>query len=363
MGMANYHLACFNSVCMGARLLELPTKRSPTSHVWLAPELDEGLEARTSIGKALDAFHQLSALFQDAGVHARAAFEDYRKDASAPFSLWQRTNSRRILVTNLEAANSLMEKLIESSKLLPAKSRTARWRGVWRRRLLEHQYYRMRLNARSRVDGLREQRGNVSRFWPPAPNSPDWHQAHALQVQLEQGLDLLLQGYEQLLDPRRDSRSPAPKIQELHAHAHALRVLLTQARTFLLTHGTRHQATRTALLGLLMVIRDRLDALMRVPIARLHARKTLVMKLRAQEDAIAHLQELCGHAHVVQFLGQQACEHLSLSIRDPDGPFTTGTKKWLLGYPDLEPLHVQHSFKAWEWVTLRQIRFPDATRP
>jgi hypothetical protein len=155
-----------------------------------------------------------------------------------------------------------------------------------------------------------------------------------------------------LLTPGRDS--PAPRLEELRAHAEALRALLTRARTFLLTHDTRHQATRTALLGLLVVTGARLDALMRVPLARLLALKTLAMKLKAQEEAIARLQELCRHAHTVQSLGQHACEHLAQSIRDPDGPFTTSTKKWLLGYPDLEPLQVQHSFKAWEWVTLRQ---------
>jgi hypothetical protein len=35
----------------------------------------------------------------------------------------------------------------------------------------------------------------------------------------------------------------------------------------------------------------RLDALMRVPLARLLALKTLAMKLKAQEEAIARLQD------------------------------------------------------------------------
>lgn len=352
LGTANYHLACFYSVCMGARLLELPRKRAPVDEVWHVPELGVGLEEQKPLGKALGGFKQLSALFQDAGEHARASFDGYKKAASAPFHPEENTNSRRIVVSNLEAANTLMEKLLESGKLMPAERRSARWRIARRRRLIELQYYRTRLCAHTRADRLREQRGNVSRFWPPTPDSPDRQQVQALQVQLERELELLLQRYERLLTPGRDS--PAPRLEELRAHAEALRALLTRARTFLLTHDTRHQATRTALLGLLVVTGARLDALMRVPLARLLALKTLAMKLKAQEEAIARLQELCRHAHTVQTLGQRACEHLSQSIRDPDGPFTTSTKKWLLGYPDLEPLQVQHSFKAWEWVTLRQ---------
>ncbi|MFL5357863.1 hypothetical protein [Archangium sp.] len=363
LGTANYHLACFYSVCMGARLLELPRRRVPANHVWHAPQLDEGLEKQQPLGKALGTFQQLSALFQDAGEHARAAFEGYRKSASAPFHPGEKTNPRTILVTNLEAANTLMEKLLESAKRMPEVSRSARRRLVRRRRLIGLQYDRTRLCALARADQLREQRGNVSRFWPPTPDSPDGDQARALQLQLEQGLDLLLQHYEQLIHPGRDSRSPAPALEELHALAQALRELLARARTFLLTHDTRHRATRTALLGLLVLTRERLDALMRVPLARLHALKTLTQKLEAQRQAVAHLQALCRHAHTVQALGQRACEHLSLSIRDPDGPFTTSTKKWLLGYPDLEPLQVQHSFKAWEWVTLRQTSNAGAVRP
>ncbi|HEX8821313.1 MAG TPA: hypothetical protein VF794_15400 [Archangium sp.] len=361
LGTANYHLACFYSVCMGARLLELPTKRAPENDVWLAPELGKGEEAQKPIGKALGGFKQLSALFQDAGEHAHAAFDGYKKDASRPFLPAENTNPRGIVVANLEAANTLMEKILESGKLLPAESRSARRRIVRRRRLIELQYYRTRLCALTRVDRLWEQRGNVSRFWPPTPDSPDRHQAQALQVQLEVALDQLLQRYEQLLKPGKDSRSPAPKVEELHARGQALYALLTQARVFLLTHDTRHQATQRALLGLLMVTHQRLDALMRVPLARLRVLKTLDTKLKAQEEAIARLQELCRHAHGVQALGRHACEHLSQSIRDPDGPFTTSTKKWLLGYPDLEPLQVQHSFKAWEWVTLRQTSHPGAT--
>jgi len=353
LGTAHYHLACFYSVCMGARLLELPRKRAPADQVWHAPVLEAGLEEQKPIGKALRGFEHLSELFQEAGEHARASFDGYKKAAaSAPFRPEENTNSRRVVVSNLEAANTLMERLLESGKLMPAESRSSRWRIARRRRLIELQYYRTRLCAHTRADRLREQRGNVSRFWPPTPDSPDRQQVQALQVQLERELELLLQRYEQLLTPRRDS--PAPRLKELRAHAEALRALLTRARTFLLTHDTRHQATRTALLGLLVVTGHRLDALMRVPLARLLALKTLAMKLKAQEEAIARLQELCRHAHTVQALGQHACEHLSQSIRDPNGPFTTSTKKWLLEYPDLEPLQVQHSFKAWEWVTLRR---------
>jgi hypothetical protein len=96
---------------------------------------------------------------------------------------------------------------------------------------------------------------------------------------------------------------------------------------------------------------------------RLRALRTLATKLEAQEDAITRLQDVWRHARTVQSLSQRACEHLSQSIRDPDGPFTTSTKKWLLGYPDLEPLQVQHSFKAWEWVTLRQTSRPGVMHP
>jgi hypothetical protein len=345
LGTANYHLACFYSVCMGARLLELPRKSAPEPKVWDAPELGGEWEGQKPFGNALGGFKQLSALFQDAGAHAHGAFDDYRATGVG-------LHSRRGIAARLEAANTLMEKLIETGKLLPAESRHARWRIARRRRLIELQYYRTRLCALTRVERLREQRGNMSRFWPPTLDSPHRHQAQALQLQLEQELDQILQRYAQLINPEGDS--PAPKVEALHAHVQTLHVLLTRARTFLLTHDTRHQATRTALLGMLVVTHCRLDALMRVPLARLGALKTLAMKLEAQEGAIASLQGLCRHAHAVQALGQRACEHLSQSIRDPDGPFTTSTKKWLLGYPDLEPLHVQHSYKAWEWVTLRQ---------
>lgn len=354
LGTANYHLACFYSVRMGARLLELPRKHAPVSRVWLAPELGEALEGQKPFGNALARFKQLSALFQDAGEHARRAFDSYEKAGG-------NTHSRRTIAARLEAANSLMEKLIEAGKLLPAESRHARWRIARRRRFIELQYYRTRLCAVTRVERLREQRGNVSRFWPPTPDSPDRQQVQALQLQLEQELELILRGYAQLLNP--DGDSPAPRVEELHAHIQSLHALLSQAQLFLLTHDTRHQVTRTALLGLLVVTQCRLDALTRVPLARLSALKTLATKLEAQEDAIASLQGLCRHAHAVQALGQRACEHLSQSIRDPDGPFTTSTKKWLLGYPDLKPLHVQHSFKAWEWVTLRQTSNAQATAP
>jgi tetratricopeptide (TPR) repeat protein len=352
LGTANYHLAGFYSVCMGDQVLALPRKPVPESHSWRAPELGERLEEQQPFGKALEALEHGSALFQGAWECAREAFAGYRE------------HPRSNLVGNLEAANTLMEKLLECGKLLPAESRPARGRIVRQRHLLERQYRRTWRTASTRGALLREQRENLSRFWPPAPDSPDRFRAQALQVRLEQALDLLLQQYELLVEPGRDSRPPAPEVEALHARAEDVRELLAQARTFLLTPGTtRHLVTRTALLGLLEVTRCRLDALMRLPLARLRALKMLALRLEAQEDAIANLQELCRHARTVQALGQRACEHLSQSIRDPDGPFTTSTKKWLLGAPDFQPLQVQHSFRAWEWVTLRQMSRPGTAPP
>jgi hypothetical protein len=349
LGTANYHLACFYSVSMGARLLDLPRRPVPERRVWRAPELGEDLERERPIGRALEAFTYVSALFQDAGTHAREAFDDYETGAS------ERSRKAR-----REAANALMEQLIESGKRLPARSGRERRRLIQRRLRLERQFFGTRLIAHARVDRLRKLRADVSRFWPTTPDRPP---AQALQLRLEQALDQLLQGCEQLLHPAMDARVPAPAVEEVHAHAEALRELLTLARTSLRTYDTKHRATRTALLGRLESIRIQLDALMREPLARLHALTLLTLKLKALEDAVEHLQALCRHAHSVQALGQRACEHLSQSIRDPDGPFTTSTKKWLLGYPDLEPLQAQDSFKAWQWVTLRQGRPSGAAHP
>ncbi|QRN92920.1 hypothetical protein JRI60_27305 [Archangium violaceum] len=53
-------------------------------------------------------------------------------------------------------------------------------------------------------------------------------------------------------------------------------------------------------------------------------------------------------------LGRLAINHLTYAMKDPDGPFSAGTWKWLLRYPELASIHELPAFRAWGRAVLRQ---------
>ncbi|MFE8603810.1 tetratricopeptide repeat protein [Archangium violaceum] len=59
-------------------------------------------------------------------------------------------------------------------------------------------------------------------------------------------------------------------------------------------------------------------------------------------EAMAH-HVVKSHENV-----QGAIEHLSCSLRDPEGPFSSKTWKWLMRHPDLDALNHQCRFQAWQ---------------
>jgi hypothetical protein len=57
--------------------------------------------------------------------------------------------------------------------------------------------------------------------------------------------------------------------------------------------------------------------------------------------------------------GRRATTHLSRSLQDPDGPFALATWRWMLEYPDLEPLKPLRSFQAWGRIIRRDKNLAD----
>ncbi|MFY0572743.1 tetratricopeptide repeat protein [Archangium lansingense] len=65
---------------------------------------------------------------------------------------------------------------------------------------------------------------------------------------------------------------------------------------------------------------------------------------RKELKALAH-HVVKSHKHV-----QDAIEHLTCSLRDPEGPFSSKTWHWLIRHPDLDALGQQPRFQAWQQI-------------
>ncbi|WP_147332917.1 tetratricopeptide repeat protein [Archangium gephyra] len=71
-------------------------------------------------------------------------------------------------------------------------------------------------------------------------------------------------------------------------------------------------------------------------------------KTGVDPDARPALEAVARHVVDSHENVQKAIEHLSCSLRDPEGPFSSKTWKWLLQHPDLQALRPQCRFQAWE---------------
>ena len=84
------------------------------------------------------------------------------------------------------------------------------------------------------------------------------------------------------------------------------------------------------------------------------------MRIRGHWLGVTHYNLACFHALRIgdgvdaEAEARRATFHLSCALRDPEGPFTASTWKWLLRYPELENLHTQDAFQAWGQLALRK---------
>ncbi|WP_267146699.1 tetratricopeptide repeat protein [Pyxidicoccus xibeiensis] len=84
------------------------------------------------------------------------------------------------------------------------------------------------------------------------------------------------------------------------------------------------------------------------------------MRIRGHWMGNTHFNLACFHALRMRDEdsdrvreARRATFHLTCALGDPEGPFSASTWRWLLRYPELEPLRRSDALKAWGHVSLR----------
>lgn len=365
LGGANYHLACLYSVRLARKVNELPRHFPATRDWWWLPTVNEHLSEERPIQALFREYALMVPSLMTLARSADRARHDYLADDNSGS-----TTANTAQELGLRALSRLVEGAADFGKLLPDPEKLHSLAA--RKRALERHYLQELQKARQAAVHFGElcdlasglQLRIQDRFLEQTCGA-SWLAQYllctamlALDVPLGaivRGMGPLTRDFTEWIHASESGTGPGDSLKEirkLSRQAAALRARLDEVQFLLHVHGgvlEEQEDMRRAL----REFRTQIEVLSR-SILDLRDLHRLVTRLRLMNTALESLRLLCERAHRVQELSQWACEHLSHSMRDRDGPFAPGTRKWLLRYADLTALRPQQNFRIWAQVALRE---------
>lgn len=136
----------------------------------------------------------------------------------------------------------------------------------------------------------------------------------------------------------RDEGAPGLALKGMRAHAEAEKAQEAERRAQYRAAEALKQASAS---GNAQALREQAQRLLR------EAQEAQDRAAWHQEQVAELLKKAERAAKNTSALARDATEHLSCALRDPAGPFSTGTLKWLLNHVDLVPLRSHPSFGYW----------------